>query len=139
MVLGPDLRLLGITLGNDMSSRDIEGENPLYLPQAKVFRACAAVGPGILIAEQPIGKDTAVRGEIVRGGATVFSGDTTLAQLKRTPEELAGWLFKEESFPTGCYMMTGTGIVPPDDFTLQGGDEVRITIDGIGTLVNGMD
>lgn len=132
-------RIVGYTCGNDLSCRDIEGENPLYLPQAKVFRGCAAVGPAVLIAEQPIGKETPVRCEIVRGGQTVFSGDTTLAQLKRTPEELAGWLFKEESFPNGCYMMTGTGIVPPDDFTLQSGDEVRITIGGIGTLVNGMD
>ena len=80
-----------------------------------------------------------MRCEILRGGAAVFTGETTLAQLKRTPEELAGWLFKEESFPNGCYMMTGTGIVPPDDFTLQAGDEVRISIAGIGTLVNAMD
>jgi 2-dehydro-3-deoxy-D-arabinonate dehydratase len=132
-------RIVGYTCGNDLSCRDIEGENPLYLPQAKVFRGCAAVGPAVLIAEQPIGKETTVRCEIVRGGQPVFSGDTTLAQLKRTPEELAGWLFKEESFPNGCYMMTGTGIVPPDDFTLQSGDEVRISIGGIGTLVNLMD
>jgi 2-dehydro-3-deoxy-D-arabinonate dehydratase len=139
LVLNHQGRIAGYTCGNDLSCRDIEGENPLYLPQAKVFKGCAAVGPGILIAEQPIGKDTAVRCEIMRAGNAVFSGDTTLAQLKRTPEELAGWLFKEESFPNGCYMMTGTGIVPPDEFTLQAGDEVRITIAGIGTLVNQMD
>jgi 2-dehydro-3-deoxy-D-arabinonate dehydratase len=139
LVLNHGGRIVGYTCGNDLSCRDIEGENPLYLPQAKVFKGCAAVGPGILIAEQPIGKETAVRCEIVRDGSTVFSGDTTLAQLKRTPEELAGWLFKEESFPNGCYMMTGTGIVPPDEFTLQAGDEVRISIAGIGTLVNTLD
>jgi 2-dehydro-3-deoxy-D-arabinonate dehydratase len=139
LVLNHRGRIVGYTCGNDLSCRDIEGENPLYLPQAKVFRGCAAVGPAILVAEGAIGKDTAVRGEIARGGATVFSGDTTLAQLKRSPEELAGWLFREESFPNGCYMMTGTGIVPSDDFTLQAGDEVRISIGGIGTLVNFMD
>lgn len=132
-------RIIGYTCGNDLSCRDIEGENPLYLPQAKVFKGCAAVGPAILIAEQPIAKETAVRCEIVRDGTAVFSGDTTLAQLKRTPEELAGWLFKEESFPNGCYMMTGTGIVPPDEFTLQASDEVRISIEGIGMLVNTLD
>lgn len=139
LVLNHQGRIVGYTCGNDLSCRDIEGENPLYLPQAKVFRGCAAVGPAVLIAEQPIGKETAVKCEIMRGGKSAFSGDTTLAQLKRTPEELAGWLFKEESFPNGCYMMTGTGIVPPDEFTLEAGDEVRITIGGIGTLVNTMD
>ena len=139
LVINPKGQIIGYTCGNDLSCRDIEGENPLYLPQAKVFKGCAAVGPAILIAEQPISEDTAVKCEIVRGGSTVFSGDTTLAQLKRTPEELAGWLFKEESFPVGCYMMTGTGIVPPDDFTLEAGDEVRISIEGIGTLVNTLD
>ena len=139
LVINHKGRIVGYTCGNDLSCRDIEGENPLYLPQAKVFRGCAAVGPAILIAEQAISQETAVRCEITRGGQTVFSGDTTLAQLKRAPEELVGWLYKEESFPNGCYMMTGTGIVPPDDFTLQAGDEVRISISGIGTLVNGMD
>ncbi len=139
LVLNHRGRIVGYTCGNDLSCRDIEGENPLYLPQAKVFRGCAAVGPAIMIAEAPIGQETPVGCEIVRGGSTVFSGDTTLAQLKRTPEELAGWLFKEEAFPNGCYMMTGTGIVPPDEFTLDAGDEVRITIGGIGTLVNTMD
>jgi 2-dehydro-3-deoxy-D-arabinonate dehydratase len=139
LVLNHQGRIVGYTCGNDLSCRDIEGENPLYLPQAKVFGGCAAVGPAILVAEQPIAKETTVHCEIMRAGNAVFSGDTTLAQLKRTPEELAGWLFKEESFPNGCYMMTGTGIVPPDEFTLQAGDEVRITIAGIGTLVNQMD
>ena len=139
LVINQRGQIIGYTCGNDLSCRDIEGENPLYLPQAKVFKNCAALGPGILIAEQPIKAETAIGCEIVRGGETVFSGNTTLAQMKRKPEELAGWLFKEESFPQGCYMMTGTGIVPPDDFCLQTGDETRISIEGIGTLVNVMD
>lgn len=131
--------IIGYTCGNDLSCRDIEGENPLYLPQAKVFKNCAALGPGILIAEEPIKPETAIGCEIVRGGETVFSGQTTLAQMKRKPEELVGWLFKEESFPQGCFLMTGTGIVPPDNFCLQTGDETRISIEGIGTLSNFMD
>ena len=139
LVMNQHGKIIGYTCGNDLSCRDIEGENPLYLPQAKVFKGCAAVGPGILIAEKPIARETAIQCEIVRAGQNIFSGNTTLEQLKRTPEELAGWLFKEDTFPQGCYMMTGTGIVPPDDFTLKAGDEMRITIEGIGTLVNAMD
>ena len=131
--------VFGYTCGNDLSCRDIEGENPLYLPQAKVFRHCAALGPGILIAEEPIGPETAIACEIVRAGAAVFSGRTTLAQMKRQPDELAGWLFREDTFPHGAFLMTGTGIVPPDDFCLQTGDEVRISIAGIGTLINTLD
>lgn len=133
--------IVGYTCGNDLSCRDIEGENPLYLPQAKVFARCAALGPGVLVAEGPMTPATSIQCEIWRAGASdpVFRGETTLAQMKRTPEELVGWLFKEESFPAGCYLMTGTGVVPPDDFCLQPGDEVKITIEGIGTLVNGMD
>lgn len=133
--------IVGYTCGNDLSCRDIEGENPLYLPQAKVFARCAGLGPGVLVAEGPMPDETPIHCEIWRGGAAapVFRGETTLAQMKRTPEELVGWLFKEESFPVGCYLMTGTGVVPPDDFCLQPGDEVKITIGGIGTLVNGMD
>ena len=92
-----------------------------------------------MIAEKPIAAETPIGCEISSAGETVFKGETTLAQMKRTPEELVGWLFKEESFPVGCYLMTGTGIVPPDNFCLQTGDEVRISIGGIGTLVNGMD
>jgi 2-dehydro-3-deoxy-D-arabinonate dehydratase len=133
--------IVGYTCGNDLSCRDIEGENPLYLPQAKVFARCAALGPGVLVAEGPIPAETPIQCEIWRRDAAVpvFRGETTLAQMKRTPEELVGWLFKEESFPVGCYLMTGTGVVPPDDFCLQPGDVVKITIGGIGTLVNGMD
>ena len=139
LVINSRGQIIGYTCGNDLSCRDIEGENPLYLPQAKCFKGCAALGPGILIAEQPISKDTGIHCEIHRGGGAVFRGDTTLAQMKRTPEELAGWLFKEDDFPHGVFLMTGTGIVPPDDFCLQTGDEVRITIDGIGTLTNTLD
>jgi 2-dehydro-3-deoxy-D-arabinonate dehydratase len=126
----------GFTIGNDMSSRDIEGENPLYLPQAKVYAACCGLGPGILVAEGPLAPETGIRVEIGRGEAVVFRGQTTLAQLKRTPEELASWLYREQVFPDGCFLLTGTGIVPEAGFTLEVGDEVRIEIDGIGRLVN---
>jgi 2-dehydro-3-deoxy-D-arabinonate dehydratase len=139
LVINPRGQIIGYTCGNDLSCRDIEGENPLYLPQAKVFKQCAGLGPAILIAEQPIASTTGIHCEIKRGGSAVFTGQTTLAQMKRTPEELTGWLFKEESFPQGCFLMTGTGVVPPDDFCLQTGDQVSITIEGIGTLVNVMD
>lgn len=139
LVINKRGHIVGYTCGNDLSCRDIEGENPLYLPQAKVFQHCAALGPGILIAEEPIRPETAIACEIMRGAAAVFSGVTTLAQMKRKPDELAGWLFREDTFPNGAFLMTGTGIVPPDDFCLQAGDEVRITIDGIGTLVNFLD
>ena len=138
LVINTRGQIIGYTCGNDLSCRDIEGENPLYLPQAKVFERCAALGPGILISDTAPGPETKIHLEIHRGGTAAFTGDTTLAQLKRTPAELAGWLFKDQTFPQGAFLMTGTGIVPPDDFTLQAGDEVRITIDGIGTLVNSM-
>ncbi|MDX2250424.1 MAG: fumarylacetoacetate hydrolase family protein [Bacteroidia bacterium] len=129
-------KIVGYTIGNDMSSRSIEGENPLYLPQAKSYERCAGLGPCIYVPEQPLSRDTEVSIGILRQGKTVFSGDITLAQMKRTPEELAGWLFRECEFPDGCLLMTGTGIVPNTDFTLQVGDEVKITIGNIGTLVN---
>jgi 2-dehydro-3-deoxy-D-arabinonate dehydratase len=128
-------RIFGVTIGNDMSSRDIEGENPLYLPQAKVYDGSCALGPGILLGEPP-GPEAAIRLEIARDGRVAFAGDTTLAQLKRRPVELAGWLFRDQSFPNGVYLMTGTGIVPGTDFTLAPGDEIRIAIDGVGRLVN---
>jgi len=139
LVINREGAIIGYTCGNDLSCRDIEGENPLYLPQAKVFTACAALGPGIFIAEEPLPSDTPIRLQIKRGGAEVFSGETSLLQLKRTPQELAGWLFRDQTFPQGAFLMTGTGIVPPDDFCLQEADEVRVTIQGIGTLVNTMD
>jgi len=136
LVVNPRGELVGYTIGNDMSSRDIEGENPLYLPQAKVYDGSCALGPAILLAEGPLARTGGIGLEILRGGEIVFEGSTTLKELKREPEELIGYLFRDQSFPRGVFLMTGTGIVPPDDFTLKSGDEVRIRIDGIGTLVN---
>jgi 2-dehydro-3-deoxy-D-arabinonate dehydratase len=128
-------KIFGYTVGNDMSSRDIEGENPLYLPQAKVYLGCCALGPGIVVRE-PLPRETAIELRIRRGGAEVFSGATAVSQMKRTFEELAGWLMRENGFPAGCVLLTGTGLVPPNEFTLQVGDEVAITIASIGTLRN---
>jgi 2-dehydro-3-deoxy-D-arabinonate dehydratase len=128
--------IVGYTIGNDLSCRDIEGENPLYLPQAKVFDGCAALGPGILVTQQPLPKTTEIRLRIRRSGAEVASGQTTLAQLRREPKALVAWLFRESSFPYGVFLLTGTGIVPKDDFTLQPGDQIEIEIPPIGTLVN---
>jgi 2-dehydro-3-deoxy-D-arabinonate dehydratase len=129
-------KIVGYTIGNDMSSRDIEGENPLYLPQAKVYDGSCAIGPGILISDGPLPPTSEINVEILRKGDSVFAGTTTLSQLKRDPKELVEYLYREASFPTGCYLLTGTGIVPPDSFTLASKDEVRIRIDGIGTLAN---
>lgn len=129
-------RIFGYTIGNDMSSRDIEGENPLYLPQAKVYDGSCALGPCLVVGEQPPGPETAIRLEIARRGETAFAGETTLAQLKRQPAELCAYLFRDQSFPDGVFLMTGTGIVPSAEFTLAAGDEIRIEIDGIGRLVN---
>ena len=129
-------RILGFTICNDMSSRDIEGENPLYLPQAKVYDRCCALGPGILVASRPLPRSTILRMEIRRGGRTVFSGATTLARLRRSPESLVAWLFRENRFPAGCFLSTGTGIVPPDSFTLKRGDRIRISAGPLGTLEN---
>ncbi len=130
--------IIGYTVGNDLSCRDIEGENPLYLPQAKCFKLCAALGPAILIQSEPPASTTRIHLQIDRAGTAAFEGETTVSQLKRTPAELAGFLFRDNTFPTGTFLMTGTGIVPGDEFTLQSGDVIRITIDGIGTLVNPM-
>lgn len=130
--------IIGYTVGNDLSCRDIEGENPLYLPQAKCFKLCAALGPAILIQSEPLAPTTRIHLQIDRAGAAAFEGETTLSQLKRTPAELSGFLFRDNTFPTGTFLMTGTGIVPGDEFTLQSGDIVKITIDGIGTLSNPM-
>ena len=129
-------RIIGYTIGNDMSSRDIEGENPLYLPQAKVYSQSCGLGPGILIRSQPLPPETEIHLEIIRSDATAFRGQTRLSELKRTPEELVEYLFRDNTFPYGCFLLTGTGIVPPDEFTLAVGDEIRITIEPIGTLVN---
>jgi len=131
-------RIIGYTAGNDLSCRDIEGENPLYLPQAKTFDGCAALGPGVLVTDQPLPPQTEIQMQIARAGAEAFAGHTALDQLRRTPASLVEFLFREASFPTGCFLFTGTGIVPPDHFTLQAGDQIRITIPPIGTLVNGV-
>ena len=137
LVINTSGKIVGYTIGNDMSARDIEGENPLYLPQAKMYNQCAGVGPCVLLAEKPLDQDAIdIQLEIVRGTESVFTGSTKLSQMKRTPDELAKWLFKENVFPNGAFLMTGTGIVPDDSFTLENGDEVSITITGIGTLTN---
>ncbi|HET6566878.1 MAG TPA: fumarylacetoacetate hydrolase family protein [Rhodothermales bacterium] len=129
-------RIFGYTVGNDVSARDIEGENPLYLPQAKVYDRSCALGPALLIPEQPPGAATCIRLKIERDGRTVFEGATTLASMKRSPSELVSFLFRENTFPNGCFLLTGTGIVPEDSFSLQSGDVVHIKIDPIGTLKN---
>lgn len=128
--------IIGYTVGNDMSSRDIEGENPLYLPQAKTYDRSAAIGPCVWLSGSPLPETTLIEMEILRNGSKLFSEEIALSQMKRKPEELVGYLFRECSFPAGCYLMTGTGIIPPNDFTLQNGDEIRITIDPVGTLIN---
>lgn len=129
-------RIFGYTIGNDMSSRDIEGENPLYLPQAKVYDGSTGLGPCLLVTDEALPMETAIAIAILRDGAEVFAGETRLNQIKRTFPELAEFLFRDNSFPHGAYLMTGTGVVPPDSFTLRSGDEIRITIGPVGTLVN---
>jgi 2-dehydro-3-deoxy-D-arabinonate dehydratase len=135
LAINADGRIFGYTVGNDLSSRDIEGENPLYLPQAKVWSHCCGLGPSLVVCP-PLPPETPIQVTILRAGATVFEGATALSQMKRTPEELAQWLWRDNSFPAGCYLMTGTGLVPPNEFTLAGGDEVRISIGSLGCLVN---
>jgi 2-dehydro-3-deoxy-D-arabinonate dehydratase len=129
-------KIVGYTIGNDMSSRSIEGENPLYLPQAKTYDACAAVGPCVYITDEPIDKSTEISLTILRNNTVVFNGSITLAQMKRTPAELVSFVYREASFPSGCLIMTGTGVVPDNSFTLQTADEIQISISSIGTLVN---
>ena len=136
LLINPCGTIVGYTIGNDMSSRDIEGENPLYLPQAKVYDGSCALGPCVLLSADPLSKATAIHLDIARHGDTVFEGSTTLADLKRDPQELASFLFRDNSFPQGVFLMTGTGIVPANDFTLARQDTIRISIDGIGTLEN---
>ncbi len=137
LVLAPDLRLVGYTIGNDVSARDIEGRNPLYLPQAKVYDACCALGPVITLAgAMPPAEALGIRMTIERDGAPAFEGATSTARMARRFEELIDWLGREDTFPEGVILLTGTGIVPPDEFSLRAGDVVRIAIDGIGTLTN---
>lgn len=128
-------QIFGYTVGNDMSSRDIEGENPLYLPQAKVYRGSCALGPGLVVRE-PLPGETAITVKVHRGGSVVFQGETAVNRMKRQFPELAEWLFRDNDFPTGAYLFTGTGIIPPDNFTLAAGDEVEIHIESLGTLRN---
>jgi 2-dehydro-3-deoxy-D-arabinonate dehydratase len=137
LLASPQGKIVGYTIGNDMSSRDIEGENPLYLPQAKVYNRSCALGPGILVAgDQPIPASTEIKLQIVRAGKPVFSGSTALTELKRTFSTLLEYLYRDNDFPNGSFLLTGTGVVPPDEFTLQQQDEIHITIAGIGTLTN---
>jgi 2-dehydro-3-deoxy-D-arabinonate dehydratase len=136
LLVSPTGKILGYTIGNDMSSRDIEAENPLYLPQAKIYARSCALGPGILVTSDPLPSTTAIRLEILRSGRSALAGTVTLASLKREPASLVRYLYRNNVFPNGCFLLTGTGIVPPDSFTLNQGDEIRITIEGIGTLVN---
>ena len=132
----PRGKIAAYTIGNDMSSRDIEGENPLYLPQAKVYDSSCALGPCLLITDEALAATTEIAIEIRRSGVVEFSGATTLKEMKRKPEELVEYLYRNNSFSHGCFLLTGTGVVPPDSFTLNAGDEIRITIPPIGTLVN---
>lgn len=136
LLVSPGGRITGYTIGNDMSSRDIEGENPLYLPQAKVYRGSCALGPGILVSRELLGPSTEIAIEIERAGNVVFAGSVALSELKRDPRTLVEYLFCDNVFPDGCYLMTGTGIVPDAEFTLASGDKIRITIEPIGVLEN---
>lgn len=129
-------KIIGYTIGNDMSSRSIEGENPLYLPQAKSYEKSAAIGPCIYVTPQTLSPDTIIKMVIERSGKVVFQEQIEISQMKRTPQELVGYLFRECKFPQGCFLMTGTGIIPEHDFTLTTGDVIQITIDPIGTLIN---
>lgn len=136
LVVSPKGRIHGYTIGNDMSSRDIEGENPLYLPQAKVYSGSCALGPCILVSERPLPHSTEIALEIDRNNRIEFSGSVALTELKRDPRTLVDYLLRDNVFPSGCFLMTGTGIVPPNSFTLASGDRIRISIDPIGTLEN---
>lgn len=136
LVINSRQQIVGYTIGNDMSSRDIEGENPLYLPQAKSYDQAAAIGPCIWITKEPLSPQSKITINIYRKNELVFEGQTEIAQIKRSFTELVNYLFLETTFPTGALLMTGTGIIPPNEFTLDHGDEIKITIDHIGTLTN---
>jgi 2-dehydro-3-deoxy-D-arabinonate dehydratase len=136
LVVSPTGRIVGYTIGNDMSSRDIEGENPLYLPQAKVYNGSCALGPGILVTASPLAHSTEIAIEIFLHDRVEFSGRVELTELKRDPKTLVEYLLRDNNFPSGVFLMTGTGIVPPGTFTLASGDRIRITIEPIGILEN---
>ena len=129
-------QIQGYTIGNDMSSRSIEGENPLYLPQAKVYDRSAALGPCLYVPPAPITPETIIRMSIRRGAEVAYRGEVAISQIKRSLTDLASWLYRESDFPSGCFLMTGTCLVPANDFTLKEADQVEISIDGIGTLAN---
>jgi 2-dehydro-3-deoxy-D-arabinonate dehydratase len=132
-------KIAGYTIGNDITSRSIERENPLYLPQAKIFDGCASIGPCIYVTEEPLPADTVVWMEIIRKNVRIFEGSVEVGQMKRKQEDLVSYLYRECSFPHGSLLMTGTGIIPPNDFSLQSGDKILITIHPIGTLVNSVN
>jgi 2-dehydro-3-deoxy-D-arabinonate dehydratase len=136
LLISPGGKITGYTIGNDMSSRDIEGENPLYLPQAKVYHRSCALGPCILLDDGTFNKRAEIKLDIFRDGKAEFSESTSLASLKRDPKLLVQYLYRNNYFPQGCFLLTGTGIVPPDTFTLKTGDRIEITIPPIGTLIN---
>ncbi len=136
LLVSPGGTILGYTAGNDMSSRSLEGENPLYLPQAKTYDGCCALGPAILVSRRPPPPSTGIHLTIRRAGEAVFTGAAKLSDMKRRLEDLVEFLYRESSFPNGSFLLTGTGIVPPDSFTLMAGDRVEIGIHGIGTLAN---
>ena len=129
-------QVVGYTIGNDVSSRDIEGENPLYLPQAKIYDGACALGPAVLVSSEPLPVETVISLRVSRGAVIVAEGQTTFSRMRRDARELVEFLYRETSFPTGCVLLTGTGIVPPDEFTLQPGDEIAIDVPEIGTLTN---
>ena len=131
-------RIIGYTIGNDLSCRDLEGENPLYLPQAKTFNACAGLGPGILVSPKPLPRTTIIGLDIRRRGRSIYKGSTRISEIRKPFRVLVEYLFRDNTFPTGCLLMTGTGVVPAGRFCLRRGDEVRITVAPIGTLVNHM-
>ncbi|HEX3725881.1 MAG TPA: fumarylacetoacetate hydrolase family protein [Pirellulales bacterium] len=137
LVLNSRLELVGFTVGNDMSSRDIEGENPLYLPQAKIYDGCCGLGPWITLATaMPPADQINIELQVIRDKQEAFHGATSVGQMARTFDDLIEWLRRDNSFPAGVILLTGTGIVPSDDFTLSAGDVIHIAISGIGTLTN---
>lgn len=136
LFINSNAKIVGYTIGNDMSSRSIEGENPLYLPQAKTYDRSASIGPCLYVPGKALVADTLISLNILRGGVPQFQDQIPISQMKRGHQELVDYLYRETTFPHGCYLMTGTGIVPPNEFTLQQGDEIKISIEGIGTLIN---
>jgi len=129
-------RIVGYSIGDDLTARDIEAENPLYLPQAKTYDGCCALGPAMLVCEEPLSPETTITLRVSRSGATVFEGGTSIARMRRPFDELVEYLYRETSFPAGCVLLTGTGVVPPADFALLVGDEIEIAVPAIGTLAN---